>query len=330
MDTGGVDKRNPCFYNYVVIFCVEMRRRTGEAMLDKLERKFGKYAIVHLIDYLIGGYIIGYVLRFGAAFTNVNVLSYATLEPYAVLHQFQIWRVITWVLVPPQDNIIFAIIMIIFYWQLGRALEQTWGAFRFNVYIFGGILFTVIGAFLYYGITALVTGQQVVGLGAYFSTYYINMSIFLAFAVCYPDMQVMLYFLIPVRMKWMSIFYIIIIAVEFFQTGAAGKVAIAASLLNFLIFWLGTRRSSISPGQIRRKRNFRKSFQSGRDAFGGGYAGARQAAGAGRSKQQHVHKCAICGRTEITNPELEFRYCSKCNGNYEYCSDHLFTHTHVK
>lgn len=289
-------------------------------MLEKLERKLGKYAIPNLINYLIGGYIIGYLFMFGSTISNINFTALMTLEPYYILHEFQLWRLVTWVLVPPQENIIFAIIMMIFYWQLGRVLEQTIGTFRFNVYIFGGILFTIIGAFLLYGIYTVVYGNPIM-MSAYFSTYYINMSIFLAFAVCYPNMEIYLYFLIPIKMKWMAVVYAVFVIYDFVMVGWPGKVAIFASLLNFLIFFLMTRNyRRIDPREIKRKAAYRKATQG--SAYGQGFSHQQNSA-------KPRHKCAICGRTDITNPELEFRFCSKCNGNYEYCNEHLFTHTHV-
>ena len=153
-------------------------------MLNKLERKFGKYAIPHLIVYLIGGYALGYLLQIGGMITNVNFIRFMTLEPYYIIHGFQFWRLITWVMIPPSNGILFVLIMMLFYYQLGTVLEHTWGTFRFNVYMFGGIIATIIGAFVLYFIYGLIGIPHAVGIGNYFTTYYINMSIFLAFAVC--------------------------------------------------------------------------------------------------------------------------------------------------
>ncbi|MCR5546284.1 MAG: rhomboid family intramembrane serine protease [Lachnospiraceae bacterium] len=291
-------------------------------MLEKLERKLGKYAIPNLINYLIGGYIIGYLFMLGSQISNINFIGLMTLEPYYIIHDFQLWRLVTWVLVPPRESIIFALIMMFFYWQLGRVLEQTIGTFRFNVYIFGGIIFTIIGAFALYGIYYLVNGVPIL-MSAYFSTNYINLSIFLAFALCYPNMEVYLYFLIPIKMKWMAVVYAVFIIYEFFMVGWAGRVAIFASLLNFILFFLMTRNyRRVDPREIKRKAQYRKATTG--SAFGGEHFKHQS------NSQTPRHKCAICGRTDVSNPELEFRFCSKCNGNYEYCNEHLFTHTHVK
>lgn len=273
--------------------------------LNKMERKFGRYAIHNLSTYIIGAYIIGYFLYFLAP----GVLySYLSLEPYYILRG-QIWRLVTWILIPPESPGIFTVIMLMLYYSLGNSLEQTWGTFRYNTYIFSGILFTIIGAFVLY----FVMGGNIVFGQALFSTYYINMSIFLAFAVCYPNMELLLYFIIPIKVKWFGILYGVYILMNFVQSGWEGKVAIIASLLNFILFFLMTRNyNKVSPKEIRRKQNFKKQ--------------AGQAAKPGITK----HKCAICGRTELDGDNLEFRFCSKCDGNYEYCQDHLFTHKHIK
>ena len=114
-------------------------------MLDKLEKKFGKFAIRNLTLYLLLGYAVGYCLQFGERYTGVPYIEKLTLEPYYIIHELEIWRLFTWVLIPPRISLIWAIFMFILYYQLGGVLENTWGTFRFNVYIFGGILFTIIG-----------------------------------------------------------------------------------------------------------------------------------------------------------------------------------------
>ncbi len=276
--------------------------------MNKLEQKLGRFAIPNLIVWLLGGYAIGYALMFAAP----EILNYLTLEPYYIL-KGQVWRLISWVLMPPDTSLLFAIIMMIFYYQLGQALEHTWGTFRFNVYIFGGIIFTIIGAFILYGVMYAIYRVPFFGMDGFFSTNYINMAIFLAFAVCYPNMQVMLYFIIPIKMKWMAVVYGVLIVFSLIQSSWAGRVAIITSLLNFLVFYLSTRNyRRISPKEIHRRQTFKAQMR-------------QPVKRAGVTK----HKCAICGRTELDDPTLEFRFCSKCEGNYEYCQEHLFTHQHI-
>lgn len=286
-------------------------------MWNKLEKKFGRYAVPNLIVYLIGGYIIGYIFQMGSVMTKTDLTAMMRLEPYYIIHGLQLWRLVTWVLIPPNQNLLFVLIMIIFYYQLGKVLERTWGTFRFNVYIFGGIFCTIVGAFLLYGVYMLLGLGHVVGIGYYFSTTYINMSIFLAFAVCYPEMEVRLYFLIPIKMKWMAVVYAALIFIEILEVDWNGRVAVFCSLANFVIFFLSTRNyNRINPKELHRRHSYvRATRPKDTDRRGNPIA---------------KHKCAICGRTELTHSDLEFRFCSKCNGNYEYCQDHLFTHKHVQ
>lgn len=304
--------------------------------LDKLERKIGKYAISNLSLYLILCYAAGYIIQL----INSSFVHYLTLNPFAIM-QGQVWRIITWVLIPPSEsNVFFMLLMLYFYYSIGTSLERTWGTFYYNVYIFGGILFTVLASFglagyLYFAdvqkVPAAVlelymetTGaKNVLGFMAdyyesaqvfrmLFTTYYINMSIFLAYAATYPEMQVLLMFIIPIKVKYLGIIYGIMIIMEMVSGGWLYAFTIGASLLNFVIFFLLTRKNKPhrTPKQMKRQMEYRRAV--------------KQPAKITR------HKCAICGRTEQDDPTLEFRFCSKCEGNYEYCQYHLFTHEHVK
>ncbi len=278
--------------------------------INKMERRFGRYAIHNLTKYIIGIYVLGYILEYMGRLTGFSVLSWLVLSPYHIV-QGQIWRLISWVLIPPpSSNLLFVLIMLMFYYSIGTALERTWGAFRYNLYIFGGIICTVIGAFLLYAIG----GPMISVYGSMaFSTYYINLSIFLAFAASYPDMQVLFMMIIPMKMKWLAYLDIAYLLYDLIHGNWATRTVIIASLFNFILFFLATRNyTRISPGQMHRRQEFKKAVHP------------KMAQGVTK------HKCAICGRTEKDGDHLEFRFCSKCNGNYEYCQDHLFTHEHVK
>lgn len=281
--------------------------------MSNFEKRFGKYAIANLSLILILCYVVGYVIQL----VNANFLLYLTLDPYAILHG-QIWRLFTWIIMPPSSLDPFTIIMLLFYYNIGTSLERTWGVYRYNVYLFSGMLFTILGSFVWLGIQFLLTGGGV-GLketsmivSLLFSTYYVNMSIFLAFAATFPDVQVLLMFIIPVKVKWLGILDGLVLLYDFlFAGGMVTRIVIASSLLNFVIFFL-TSRSHIhmTPKQMKRRAEFKQDIR--------------------RNSKVTKHKCAVCGQTEDDDPNLEFRFCSKCNGNYEYCQQHLFSHTHVK
>lgn len=282
--------------------------------IDKLERKFGRFGIPNLTIYMIVCYVIGYALMI----VNPGILNWLSLEPAYILRG-QVWRLVTWVLYPPSTSGVlwFAIAVLFFYYPIGTSLERTIGTFKYTLYILSGVIFTILGAFILY---FLLGGNVLVG--NVFSTYYISLSTFLAYAMCYPDMQVLLMFIIPVKMKWMAIFYVVIVVYEMIQYIMAGAwylvIPIVASLLNFIIFYFGTKDfSRYNPKEVRRRNEFRRAMEPQ----------GRMKSGSGSVTK---HKCAICGRTELDDPNLEFRFCSRCNGNYEYCQDHLFTHTHVK
>lgn len=275
--------------------------------MSPFERKFGKYAVKNLSFVLILCYAVGYLLQL--IDPSWGLLSYLMLDPYAILHG-QVWRLITWIMVPPpSSNLFFTLIMLYFYCSIGTTLERTWGTYRYNVYLFQGMLFTVLGSFLLLGYQYIFHSGSIAVF--YFSTYYINMSIFLAFAATFPDVQVLLMFIIPIKVKWLGIIYAVMLLFDFFQTEVDGKFVIAASLLNFVVFFLTSRNMMhLNPKQIHRRQEFKRDVR--------------------RNTGITKHKCAICGRTEVDSPNLQFRFCSKCDGNYEYCEEHLYTHTHVK
>ena len=289
---------------------------------NRLRRKLEKYAIPNLTLYLIICYGIGYLMQFLVP----AGYQYLMLDPFLVL-KGQVWRLVTWILIPPDSsNIFFVLITLYLYYSLGGLLERIWGTYKYNVYLFSGLLFTILGAFVLCGYSVLMSAQPTMYTGLYllnngsavyfgqFSTYYINMSIFLACAASIPDVQVLLMFLFPIKVKWLGIVYGIILLVNCIQGGIATWIVVIFSLLNFLVFFLRSKgKMHLSVGQIKRQQEFHQKMRS-----------------AGQTKGITRHKCAVCGRTELDGDDLEFRFCSKCNGNYEYCQYHLFTHEHVK
>ncbi|MCR4923809.1 MAG: hypothetical protein K5931_07355 [Lachnospiraceae bacterium] len=303
-----------------------------EKFLNKLERKFGRYAIPNLSLYIIIGYVIGYIL------TLTGSVEFISLNPFRFLHG-EIWRIITWIIVPPSALNIFTIIMLIFYYSLGSSLENAWGTFRYNMYIFSGILFTILGAFILYGVyLAMGYPGEIVGsfISGAFSTYYINLSIFLAFAALFPNMQVLLYFIIPIKIKWIAILDVVVLLISFFSGNMGIKVAVITSLLNFIIFFFGTMNfKRYTPKEIKRRADFKRQVSGAEHRVYQNRPAGNTAKSENPNSDNTVsfkkitkHKCAICGRTELDGEDLEFRYCSKCKGNYEYCQDHLFTHEH--
>lgn len=287
--------------------------------MSNFEKKFGKYAVSNLSLKLVILYVIGYVLYF----VKPDIFSLLVLDVTALMNG-QIWRLFSWLLVPPESgsNFLFVAIMLYFYYSIGTSLERVWGDYKYNVYIFLGIILTILSAFFWVGYLRLsgCTGLELATLSkygaGYFSTYYINMSIFLAFALTFPEAQVYLFFVLPIKVKYLGWIDAGFLVMSMITGNSAQRFVIAAALLNVVLLFMRSRSwMSYSPGQVRRRQKFRRSVEEGKK-------NSRSAA--------TIHKCAICGRTEKDGDNLEFRYCSKCEGGLEYCQDHLFSHVHVK
>ncbi|MBO5259178.1 MAG: hypothetical protein J6B26_02220 [Agathobacter sp.] len=278
--------------------------------MNKLEKKWGRYAIPSLHKYLVIAIAIGYVL----SYLGGDLINYLTFSASSILHG-QIWRLVTWIFIPPAaGGVFFTMLFLLCLIPMGRSLESFFGPFKMNIYFIGGILLSDIGGLLVY---------LIFKMPVYLSTYHILFSLFLALALCMPDATVNLYFILPIKMKWMLLIYVAELAYEivtYFQLGVslgawyfgfAYSTEIIIALLNLVLFFLSSR-VRISRKHKKRQREFQAQMRQPRP-------------GSGITK----HKCAICGRTENDDPNLVFRYCSKCAGNYEYCQEHLFTHEHV-
>ena len=201
--------------------------------MSDFERKFGKYAVRDLSLKLIILYLAGYALYF----FNSQIIYYLTLNPYAIVHG-QIWRIFSWLLIPPTtSNLFFIAIMLFFYYSIGTSLERVWGVWRYNVFIFTGILLTVAASFVWMGFSYLTAGTTISAVGAQqffdyyslaFSTYYINMGIFFAYALTFPDAVVLMFFIIPMKVKWLGLLDVAYLIYEFIGASAATRFAILA------------------------------------------------------------------------------------------------------
>ena len=333
-------------------------------MIDRLEKKIGKFAVKHLIIYVLAAYVVGYILYF----TNSSLgwYSYIELIPSLVM-KGQVWRLFTWVCTVPQGLSIFIIFMFLLYYFIGNSLEAYLGAFRYNLYIFAGWFFMTLGSMAIYWITKAVDGP-LNGVSLSPSTYYINLASFLTFAVIYPDVKVYFFGILPLKIKvlaWIDAIYLALQIVSslvglfsssdsyFMQVFSligysysesvsicfANIALILLSLLNFFLFYLSNRKlKKLSPKEKEIRNNFRKTMNNAQNTYNGGYyySSTKQEDEA-KQKQYRpdksnvlVHICTECGRTSTEYPDLVFRYCSRCEGNHEYCQDHLFNHTHIK
>jgi len=288
--------------------------------IQLLEKKFGKYAIPNLMKYVIALYAIGLII-----FTiNPYAYMFLGLEVDMVL-KGQVWRLLTF-LIPYNtlDNIIFVFLKAYIFYMIGNALENAWGSFKLNLYFFSAVFFNIVAAFIVYGLFKVNILGIVYRLLLASPLDIIYSSMFFAFAALYPNTQFLLYFIIPIKVKYLAwlngALYIYDIISLIRQKLYFGIIPIVVSLANFLIFFLATRNyRRLSPREIERRAKFRRQVKEGM-----GYGNT------GRHTVITRHRCAVCGRTELDDDNLEFRFCSKCDGNYEYCMEHLFTHEHVK
>ncbi len=257
------------------------------SLLTNLERKFRRIAISNITLYLI----LGQVLFFVFAMSGRFILERVVLIPALVLAG-EWWRLITFLFIPPMTNPIFAFFAWYLFYLMGNALEAHWGAFRYNLFLLVGYLVTVAIAFLFPYSAA--------------TNIFVGGSVFLAFAYLYPDFQLYIFFIIPVKIKWLALLTWIGYAYEVIVGSWSIRMLVLASISNFLLFFGKDIFWKIKTGN--RKMVFQaRQFTTGREPF---------------------HKCAICGKTDISAPQMEFRYCSDCGG-LGYCKDHIFNHEHI-
>ncbi|MDB6094309.1 MAG: hypothetical protein JWM32_1871 [Verrucomicrobia bacterium] len=262
--------------------------------LDRLERIFGRFSIPHLALYIV----IGQVFVLLSALMRLLDLSYFIMVPDLVIGG-QWWRLVTMIFMPPAPGM-FGYAFVAFAWYIfflmGNSLEGYWGEFRFNLFVLTGYLLTVAVAFL--------TPQAAT------TNLFIAGSVFLAFAWLNPDFELSIFFILPVKIKWLALLMWLTNAYYFTVGSWPLRFQILASVGNFLIFF------SKDIVQTMRYRKKVMSTQARRFATENAAPEAR-------------HRCRICGKTDLTNPEMDFRYCSKCAGDECYCQDHIFNHEHV-
>jgi len=266
------------------------------SLLNRLERWLGRFAVSNLSLWLVGGQVVFLAL---AMFGNFD-LGRVALLPAAVVAG-EVWRVVTFLFLPPVSVLsLTGAVFLAFGWYMfylmGSALEQYWGEFRFNLFIGAGWFLTVVASFLF--------------PRAYSTNLFLAGSVFLAFAYLNPDFELLIFFILPVKIKWLALIqwlgYAYVLAVGTW----ADRTLVLASVGNFLLFFAKDMVQSIRSG--RRRMAYRA-----------------QQFGASGEEEEPRHRCRVCGRTELTNPELDFRYCSKCADEDCYCSEHLAHHVHT-
>lgn len=270
------------------------------------------FAIPNLMKYIVIGNVIVWLLDM----ISGGLASYWLAFAPGAIFRGQVWRLVTFVFVPLFSDLLYLALSLLLYYFLGNQLERAWGSTRFTVYYLLGVLLTVLcGLALWF--TPFRWHLGVVNM------HYVNLSLFLAFASLYPDMQFRIYFIIPIRGKWLALVYAAMVVIDVVRYALAGQYVLAAvpviSLLNWLLFfWEDLFRG----GQKARVRVQRKSTQKPVDL--------RAAQKQVQEQKGYLHKCAVCGVTDAMDRTMEFRYCSKCEGYHCYCANHINNHTHVQ
>jgi len=257
-------------------------------LLNRLERKFGDYAIPNLTIYLIALQAFSWALSQARPdFYNLLVLTHVGLM------KGEVWRLLTILFIPPRTNLLFLAMILYFFFMIGTMLESQWGTFQYNLYFLIGYLATILVAFIP---EATVSGV------------YLIESIFLAFAWLFPEFQILLFFILPVKMKWLGLAAWIGYLIAFIMGEWPVRAEVAAGTLNFLIFfhddlwqWMRTSRRKFKGNMARAQAN---------------------------EPKPPMHVCAQCGVTDQSDRKMEFRYCPLCTGTPAYCINHIQNHQH--
>ena len=240
----------------------------------------------------------------------------------SLILQGQVWRLITYPLTygAGNPNMVLIAISMFCYYSLGRGMENTWGTFRFNLFYLTGVLMM--------DIYCLIFGGQA-------SVTYLNLSLFLAYATMYPDTHFLLFFIIPVKAWIFAVFDLLIVVLDLFTMPFPYNFFSVISLANYFLFF-GKDVLNVIP--VSWRANIRRLFRKGKNQVTNSQrpkvvpfpsAGSYEATVA-TPKAPFTHRCSVCGRTDISDPDLEFRYCSRCKGYYCYCEEHISNHSHIQ
>ena len=266
-------------------------------------------AVGTAIVYLVGQMAGNYALYAALCFHRESIL------------QGQLWRLFTYPLTygTGNSNLILIAISLLCYYSLGRAMENIWGTLKFNLYYFSGMILM--------DIYCLIFGGQA-------DVTYLNLSLFLSYATLYPDTHFLLFFFIPVKAWIFALFNLTIVVLDLVTMAFPYNLLSVISLANYFLFF-GSDVLNVIP--LSWRANFRRMLRKTKHSSSKTqqpkvipfHAGSYEASTA-KPKAPYTHRCTICGRTDISNPELEFRYCSRCNGYYCYCEEHISNHTHIQ
>ena len=289
--------------------------------MKKLRGRFDRFCFRHrdkgipnLMMYIALGSALVYIM---SLIDKTNALYYFLCFDRAAILQGQVWRLFTYALTFDSGNIFYTAIGLLCYYSLGRAIENSWGTFRFNLFYFSGMLMMDIYCMIF---------------GGYANVDYLNLSLFLAYATMYPDAQFLFLFIIPVKAWIFALMDLLLVIFGLIAYPFPANLFSVISLANYFLFF-GKDVLNVIPvsWRMNTRRLFRKGPKKAQKAKTIPFpnAGSYQATVA-TPQAPFTHKCTVCGRTDVSDPELEFRYCSRCKGYHCYCQDHINNHAHVE
>ena len=243
-----------------------------------------------------------------------NVLFSLLYFDRGLILQGQIWRLVTYPLCFSGGSLLWTAIFLMCYCSLSQGIENIWGTFRFNLFLFSGVLLT--------DVYCMITGS-------YATAEYLFLSLFLAYATIFPDAQFFIMFIIPIKAWVLALFDLLLTAYQLIAYPFPFNLISLIPLGNYFLFF-GKDVLNVIPRswRINAQRTARKATTRGK-TIPFNSAGSYEATHA-RPKADYNHKCTVCGRTDVSNPELEFRYCSRCKGYHCYCDEHISNHAHIQ
>ena len=269
--------------------------------------------IPNLMLYIVLGTAVVYLM---STFAGNNFLYYLLcFDRTAILHG-QIWRLITYPLTASSGNLLMTAVMLFCYYSLGRAMENIWGTLRFNLYYLSGVVMMDVYCMIFGGMADVS---------------YLNMSLFLAYATLFPDATFLLFFIIPIKGWIFALIDLVLVLAGLFTYPFPYNLFSVISLANYFLFF-GKDVLNLIPMSWRANaaRLLHKKPPVQKKAKVIHFDAGSYEASTASVKAPYTHKCTVCGRTDVSNPELEFRYCSRCKGYYCYCQDHINNHTHIQ
>ncbi len=271
--------------------------------IDMFCYKHPNFGIPNLMLFIVIGNAI--VWLFTMMDRTGMLTSFLAFDPALILHG-QVWRLVTFIFIPSTYGL-WALIFFYFYYWIGGTLEKHWGTPRFNIFVLTGVVLTIVYGFIVYFAT---------GVSYQVDAYYIYMSMFFSFATLFPDMQVLFFFIIPMKIKWLAYIDALYFLLAIFTTSFPLNLLPLVAMLNYFIFFGESLLSAIT----RRSGKYSKSTVN--------FKREVKKINKDEAKMPYTRKCAVCGRTDTDFPELEFRYCSRCAGYHCFCQDHINSHVH--